>query len=218
MSKPELVYFNIGGRGLPIRLTFACGEVDFTDTRLSFEEFRKQKQEGSLPFGQVPLLKLGGKTYAQSYAIMKYAGTKAGLYPNDPLEAMEVDQVVLTLEDLVTPINITFYPQRYGFPEFKDEKEKLAVRKTQNSEILPPKLAQIEAHLSKNKSGFAVGSKLTIADIMIYTTLATLKSGRLDGISTSITSKYPTLEAIYAKVHAIPAVEKWLKVEAASKK
>jgi len=53
---------------------------------------------------------------------------------------------------------------------------------------------------------------------MIYTTLATLKSGRLDGISTSITSKYPTLEAIYAKVHAIPAVEKWLKVEAASKK
>ena len=43
MANIELVYFGINGRGLLTRLLFKLGDVDFTDTIISFEDFAAMK-------------------------------------------------------------------------------------------------------------------------------------------------------------------------------
>mmetsp|Transcript_10295 Transcript_10295/g.16538 ORF Transcript_10295/g.16538 Transcript_10295/m.16538 type:complete len:238 (-) Transcript_10295:61-774(-) len=217
VSKPELTYFNIEGRGLPIRLAFAIGNIEFKDVRLSREAFADLKKNGKLPLGQLPTLTVCGNVYAQSFAILKYAGVEAGLYPSNVLEAMEVDSAIMTLEDVMFPLSMSIFPERYGLENWKDEKQKMEVRGRLN-DIISGKLGKLDAILSKNKSKYAVGSKMTIADIMIYTSLRNFKSGRLDGISSDVSSKCNTLEAIYKTVHEHPKVVDWMKVEAEHKK
>mmetsp|Transcript_5666 Transcript_5666/g.7547 ORF Transcript_5666/g.7547 Transcript_5666/m.7547 type:complete len:149 (+) Transcript_5666:55-501(+) len=123
----EIVYFNIEGRALDLRLAAAVGELEFKDTRIEFKDFPQLKP--SLPFGQVPILKDAGKTYAQSMPILKYIGKKAGLYPKDESEQMECEIIIHTMEDLMTPLIVSFGPERYGLSPFKGDKEKLEMRK-----------------------------------------------------------------------------------------
>ncbi len=83
----ELCYFNIKGKAESARLAFAYASVPFTDTRVNFEQMKEMKE--TLPFGQLPTLKIGGSvTVCQSGAILRYAGKLSGLYPSEPLEAI----------------------------------------------------------------------------------------------------------------------------------
>jgi prostaglandin-H2 D-isomerase / glutathione transferase len=210
----ELVYFNIGGRALPIRLTFAIGNVEFKDIRLSFQEFVKAKAAGKFRNGQVPVLNVDGKQYTQSQAILKYAGKLAKLYPSEPLEVLAVDGVLNLVGDIAEPLNVSIHPERFGFGKFKDEQAKLKTRKYLNDVHLPKGLENLDNLLAENKSGYTVGAKLTIADILIYVLGARLKSGLLDGIDKELFGKYKNLEGLFQRVGKIPAVEKWLEVEA----
>eukprot|EP00467_Chlorarachnion_reptans_P014467 CAMPEP_0114506966 /NCGR_PEP_ID=MMETSP0109-20121206/11739_1 /TAXON_ID=29199 /ORGANISM="Chlorarachnion reptans, Strain CCCM449" /LENGTH=219 /DNA_ID=CAMNT_0001685649 /DNA_START=42 /DNA_END=701 /DNA_ORIENTATION=- len=210
----ELVYFNIAGRALEIRLAFSIGKIEFKDTRVTGKEFGALKEQ--LPFGQLPVLKIDGKTYTQSIPIACYVAKKAGIFPESPEEGLECEAILHAVEDIWTPISVTFGPERFGLSKFKDEKEKLEVRKTIGEKIWPPKFQRLETLLKKNfdANGFAVGKKLSIADIRIYCQVKSLKAGFLDGIDKELTKKYPTLEAIYAKVGNVEQVKAWLEVEA----
>jgi glutathione S-transferase len=76
-DKPELIYFAAPGRGELARLAFAAGGVDFTDTRLTFEQWPAVKQDSeSVPgkmFGSMPVIKHGNFLLAQSMSISQYA-------------------------------------------------------------------------------------------------------------------------------------------------
>jgi len=76
-GKPELVYFSAPGRAELSRLAFAAGSVEYDCTRYSPEEWPAVKGDpNSLPatlFGQMPVLKHGDFTLAQSMAIAQYA-------------------------------------------------------------------------------------------------------------------------------------------------
>jgi len=130
------------------------------------------------------------------------------------------------MEDLMTPIIVSFGPERYGLPPFKGEKkgekEKLEMRKNIVENIWPAKFAKMEEFLKQNfkETGYAAGKALSIADIRIFVTVKSLKSGFLDGVPKDFIDKYPTMLAIYEKVGELDAVKKWLKIEAehASKK
>ncbi len=50
----ELVYFNLDGRGMQIRLLFDLTETPFSDRRISRAEWTKFK--GSTPWGFLPVL------------------------------------------------------------------------------------------------------------------------------------------------------------------
>merc|ERR1712008_487325 len=76
-GKPELIYFAAPGRGELARIAFAAGGVEFTDTRLTFQEWPGVKQDPeSVPakmFGSMPVIKHGNFLVAQSISISQYA-------------------------------------------------------------------------------------------------------------------------------------------------
>ena len=109
-KKLKLYYFNIPGKGEPIRLACAYSGIDFEDVRVDREQFEKLKQESKLPFGQLPVLQVSEDTFlSQSAAIMRYIGKLGGLYPKDPIAAALVDAVMDEEHDLFAGISIVRY-------------------------------------------------------------------------------------------------------------
>lgn len=49
--------------------------------------------------------------HGQSEAMLRYAGRLAGLYPSDPVQAMEVDEVLNALEDMIQMIIPSMYEE-----------------------------------------------------------------------------------------------------------
>lgn len=109
--KLKLYYFNIPGKGEPIRLACAYGGVPLEDFRMHANEFHDLKVNGKLAFGQVPALSVDDDTMiTQSAAIMRYVGKLAGLYPtNDDLYAAKIDMLVDSENDLFTGLAVSRY-------------------------------------------------------------------------------------------------------------
>lgn len=72
-----------------------------------------------MPFGQVPVLEHNGKMAHQSLAIARYFARKVKLVGNDDWEALEIDAIVDTVNDLRQSksilINYTFFIYFYLF-------------------------------------------------------------------------------------------------------
>ena len=71
MAPLKLIYFDIPGKAEAIRLCASVGKVDFEDVRISRERFAEMKEQGALPYGQVPALDVGaGRMLAQSLSLI----------------------------------------------------------------------------------------------------------------------------------------------------
>ena len=64
-DKPTLVYFNILGRGEPIRMTFAACGVDYDEQSVPYGDMKGQAGSADWPFGQAPVLRTGGELHAK---------------------------------------------------------------------------------------------------------------------------------------------------------
>ncbi|GAB5354985.1 hypothetical protein AAMO2058_000167000 [Amorphochlora amoebiformis] len=213
MTSPkfELTYFPIGGRALEIRLAFNIGKIDFKDNRLTFPEFGKAKAAGEFKYGVVPVLSVDGVQMGESLAILRYVGQLAKLYPEDPMEAFRVDEIVNVMENPSSAITFTLVPQRFGLEKF-DEKEKMRIRGFINEKVLPPFIAGLEKTLAKNETkGFCVGSSLSIADLKVFGSIRNIKAGFLDGISDTLYDKAPCCLAVYKTVSEHPSVVAYFK-------
>uniref|UniRef100_A0A7R9UBX0 Glutathione transferase n=1 Tax=Pinguiococcus pyrenoidosus TaxID=172671 RepID=A0A7R9UBX0_9STRA len=217
MSTMKLTYFDFGGRAEYTRLACVIGGIDFENHLISFEQFGQMKASGELPHGQVPILEIDGVKYPQSNSQLRYVGKLAGLYPEDPLEALRVDAYVDFAEDMAVPVGATISRKRFGLPDFADEDEKKAAREQLAFELLPPLLQQLEKKLADNGTGWCVGDSCTIADLRWYQPLNTVLSGTLDYVPPSILDAYPLAKGLVDKVKSIPAVHAWYEAEAARK-
>ena len=160
MSALKLYYFDMAGRAEPIRMTLTLGKVAFEDIRLSQEEFGKLKQEGKFPLGQVPCLEIDGKMLPQSTAILRFAGRKAGFYPDDPLLAAKVDAAIDAGNDIVPKVVAVL---------FGPEEGKAAAIKAL-TEFAPTYFKNMENLLKANTSQkYIAGDKPTIADCLSFT-------------------------------------------------
>merc|ERR1719210_3118437 len=86
--KVKFTYLDKRIRGEATRLVLLLGDVPFEDERLSYEEIMERR--GELPFSQVPVLRIGNDQglYAQSNALLRWAGREGGLYPTDSIIAL----------------------------------------------------------------------------------------------------------------------------------
>lgn len=98
-SKHELLYFDGAGRAETIRIALHAGGVDFTDTRFSGKDWPAIKP--TTPLGSVPVLKVDGVSHCQSVALARYAGKLGGFYPEDPVQALNVDEAIESLNELM---------------------------------------------------------------------------------------------------------------------
>ena len=199
MTQHTLLYFPSPGRGEAIRDAFRIAKISFADQRIAFDTFRGMKASGELPYGTVPVLVVDGaqkRTIAQSNAILRYAGKLGGLYPNDPIDALRVDELL----DVGEEINSELGPSMRE----PDLEKKLAMRKVLVETRLPHWLGCLERRLAENgNSRFFVGDSLTIADLKLLYVVEKLLDGSLDGVPRTILEPHPALVAWRDNVRAV---------------
>merc|ERR1712241_614584 len=100
----ELVYFDIHGRAAIPRLILQAANIEFVDTRVDIEKWRAGEstpKKSETPLGQVPLLRVNGKEFCQSAAIINYCAKLAKIDQLEPLEALKVDMFVETAMEVL---------------------------------------------------------------------------------------------------------------------
>jgi len=197
----RLRYFPFPGRAAPIRDALRIGGVAFEDVQVPPERFREQKAAGELPFGSLPVLDVetpgGIVSAAQSNAILRFAGRRAGLYPtDDPVRALKVDEALDLGEDLYRVIGPSIDEQ--------DAERRMAMRKILAQETLPRWAGFLERLLVANgRTGFVVGDSLSVADLKLYWVTDKLTNGTLDGIPKSLLDGFATVTAWRKNVAAV---------------
>lgn len=112
-----LTYFDMAGKAEAVRFALALGDKPFQDVRLSVEEFQTQSSE--FPFGSIPVLDVGGERIAQSEAILRLAGSLAGLTPSDPVVQARIDQWVALENDFSYPFTMALFPEKTYLPPWR---------------------------------------------------------------------------------------------------
>ena len=149
-------YFPAYGRAEAIRFLLAHANVPLENVDYTREAFQAAKESGTFEFGQLPLLEIDGKIYAQSCSILRFLGLKYGYYPADPYAGWKVDSTMDALNDTLN----AFYKSA-----FASETEKPALYKVFLEEQLPKFFAAMQKRLLENSSQkYIVGDKATIAD------------------------------------------------------
>ena len=167
------------------------------ETNFTFETWPEAKASGRYLFGQVPALELeDGTVMVQTPAIVQYLGRKFGLYPEDPLEAYNVDVINASIAD-VTEAWVTII---FRTPE---DKKAEAMEKFVSG-TLNTNLAAWEKILEGGKS-FIANDKLSIADAGVFLILETFEK-----ISPESVSKFPNLVRFLEEFKAIPNVAAYL--------
>ncbi|KAF0689771.1 Aste57867_18790 [Aphanomyces stellatus] len=181
-----LTYFGLPGRAELTRLLLAYGNVPFTDTRMTYPEFVSQKSSLTLPFGQLPTLQVNNSTtYGQSMAMARYAAKLVGLYPSDPLLALEADAIV----DAIVECYDATFPLLFGD---LDDDVRHAKFTQLNTAVFPRALANLEKVV---KGPFFTGPTATFADLYLLDLMDNLLGGFPDKIQVE-TTKYTKLHAI----------------------
>mmetsp|Transcript_7261 Transcript_7261/g.15708 ORF Transcript_7261/g.15708 Transcript_7261/m.15708 type:complete len:229 (-) Transcript_7261:65-751(-) len=215
----KLLYFDIRGKGEPIRLALAYAGLDFEDCRLSREAFMQMKTSGELRFGQVPALVVtqGGesKTLVQTNAIMRYigklAGPKCSLYPTDALKAAEVDAIADQVSDLTTPVVCATYQDRYGFgvlggPDGEGTKQ---VQESLFADVMPKHYGLVSTLLETSPTGWLAGtSEPSYADFAMGVQLENFRTNKVVR-GADLLYKFPKIEEFIGRMHALPAVKAW---------
>ena len=190
---PTLHYFDLFARAESLRILFIHSKTPYNDHRIGFQEWREQlKPTHFTEFDQLPRLDIDGLELVQSRSMLKYAGTKLGYAPSDPVLAYKVDSLIDLKED--------FYMGVFLFVRNKDV-EGVAKWYGDNANRF---LGYIDARLGGNHNGegWFVGETVTLADIEMFELIWDffLRPGRaqfahyLDG--------FPRLKAFFERVLA----------------
>ncbi|KAG1708333.1 hypothetical protein DVH05_025011 [Phytophthora capsici] len=185
----KLIYFDVKGRAELPRMLLNYGEVKFVDERVQFPDFPALKP--TLPFGQLPILEVDGKVFAQSMAITRYAAKLVGLYPSDAVDALKVDMFSCALDELDEP-----------FTDFKvktqDETEKQQKMKVFIEETVPKCFQALET-LMEGK--FVLGDNISYVDVQFLD----LVENKLKGEFPNFTlNAFPKLTALLSNLKAEP--------------
>jgi glutathione S-transferase len=197
VNQYKLHYFDIDGVAEPIRNAFRLSKISFEDVRLKFDEWQKTKSANPDKFiyGQMPVVEIDSVPYAQSIALLRYVGKLGGLYPTDAIEALKVDEIIDALGDISKKVSASS-----SLPEA----ERVVARKKIAEEFIKPHLGFINKRVGSH--GFAVGDKLSIADLVIANQVNSLHAGSMDGLERTLADPFDHLIKITHNVKA--ALEK----------
>lgn len=211
-----LRYFDGRGVAETARFLFVLAGEPYEDKRYSFsfgtpgdfstikrEEFEADKAKGLLDIalGKVPILHVGPDfSLPQSKAIERYLAGRFGFLGETPEEAAWVDAVGEHVRD----VNDAYRAKGLFF--MKDADKKAEIEEKWFGEELPAFLKKIEASLPGDE-GFAVGNKVSLADVLIFKLLKDTYSGK------DVSAAYadcPKLSAIVAGLEKHEGLQKWL--------
>lgn len=196
----KLYYFDSRGRAEYARLLFAAAGVEYTDVRVTKEEWPAMKPK--MPFGQLPVLEEGSKDLvAQSYTILRYLGKQFGFYGKTAEDAVQIDQIIDCQEDFQQPL--------IKFAREQDKDKKAEYKKNFEENLQDYMLQKFEDMLVANNGGdgWFIGDKMTVADLAFYH--GTSWPMEVFGMHTPW-DKFPKLAALKDRVVNDPRIKTWL--------
>lgn len=177
------------------------GKIPFEDERIKSDQWKHIRD--TMPFKAVPVLTVDGMPMAQSQAMERYLGKLCGLYPSDAFTAFKVDEVTDTVGDL-------FWKLYECMGEDKDKFR--ASRERFVKEEVPKFMGGLEKKLELyGKGPWAVGDKVSNADVSIATIVMMVRCGVLDHVPKNLLDGYRRAIASYDALNSIPEVIEWYK-------
>jgi len=198
MASYKLIYFDFdGGRGEPIRIAMHAAGIDFTDERVTFQEFTAMR--ASTPFNSVPVLEIDGSAITQSNALCRYIGKLAKLYPQDDLQALYCDEAMGAVEDV----------SHYIVPTFGLEGDKLRVAREKLVDgWLSTYVKGLGGLLQRGGGSYFADNRLTVADLKVFIMTRWLRSGGLDHVPTDLVQRLAAnMVEHQARIEAEPIVK-----------
>ena len=152
MPTYDLHYFGLHGRAEPIRLLLHKSGADWKDTIVS----NWGEVKNTYPGGQVPCLILeDGTRMGESVAIARFVAQRHGMYPDDPVEALAVDEYLHTWSEFFSKT----YPPAFASDDTKAAKIETAFAAAEQF---------IKAYDTEfAKGGWLVGNRFTAADAVV---------------------------------------------------
>eukprot|EP00752_Nemacystus_decipiens_P018568 g16647.t1 len=161
-----LNHFGLPGRAEATRVALAYAGKDFEDHRMDFAEYGASKWAGK----GLPVLQMDGAEYTQSTALLRYIGKLGGFYPEDPLAALKVDEIVMIGEDIMAKV--------FSCMGEKDD----TIAKGLLEGKLKALLEVLVDKIAASPSRFCVGDSLTIADLQVHAIIANVEADFCTGI------------------------------------
>ena len=202
MSQLKLSYFDFpGGRAEPARLALHIGGIAFEDDRFKPADFGEVRK--GTPLGQVPVLTIDGVQVTQSDAITRYAGKLAGLYPQDPYQALLCDEILAGVEDITIKVGASFGMTGDALKE---------ARTALVNGPLPQYLRWLQDRLTAAGGEYFADGRLTVADLKVFVHVRGLNSGNLDHVPTDLVERAaPLLNKHLQRVATTPSIAAYYK-------
>lgn len=191
MTTHELLYFDGAGRAETIRICLFAADIPFTDTRITGSDWPSLKP--TTPLGTIPVLTIDGVQHAQSVALARYAGKLGGFYPEDPIQALCVDEAVDTMNELMALA-----------PKSKDAEELKKLREDFQAGTMTKYATFLEGIIQTNGGQF-FASTPSIADMSLRSLVESVRSGNWDHIDPAF---FDTYDGIVSTVDAIAKNDK----------
>jgi len=226
----KLTYFN--GRGLAetSRLVFAAACVDFEDNRypltvldwatfkMERKEFDEDKATGKLwqSMDKLPFLEVEGEVISQSKAIERFLASKFDMMGSTPLEAAKIDSLCEWVRD---------FKDMYQKVRNASADEKEEAKSKFFGETLPERLVAFNKivavtvtssqcseenvfNFTGSEQLYAVGNKLSLADIVIYAFLVEFFDDK--ELAQKAYETCDKLKAVVNTVSNVEGIKKWL--------
>jgi glutathione S-transferase len=212
----ELYYWpEIQGRGEFVRLALEEGGADYVDVarRSGGMPAMMRLLDGTRikrPPYAPPFLKAGKLVIGQTANILLYLGPRLALSPRDEAGRLWVNQLQLTIADLVLEIHDTHHPISNQL--YYEDQRAAAKQRTQLfwQHRVPKYLGYFEGTVKKSGGPYLLGRRLSYADLSLFQIVAGLRYAfpkrmkRFEG-------KVPKLVALHDRVARRPRIAAYLK-------
>lgn len=203
---------DIPGRGEFVRLALEAGGIAYRDrAREDGAEAlveRLEAMQGRVPFA-APWIELGGLVIAQTPNILLYLGERHDLAPSAMKDRLWLNQLQLTIADLVAEAHNTHHPIAAG--AYYDEQRVEAARAAAafRQERMPKFLAHFEAMVACNPGDWLIDHRWTYGDTSLFQLVEGLRYAfpqRLAALAPTI----PTLAHLRDLVADLPGLSEYL--------
>jgi glutathione S-transferase len=212
----------IQGRGEFVRLALEEAGVDYVDVEREPKRkgaqplYKGREAPGAHPSFAPPYLVDGDLVIGQTANILLYLGAKHGLAPDDEAGRLWVNQMQLTVADLVLEAHDTHHPIA-GSLYYEDQKPE-ALRRSLifRRDRMPEYLRWFERILErapkgagKNGASWLAGAHLSYADLSLFQIVAGLRyafARRMEALE----PEFPRVVGVHDRVKRLPRIAAYL--------
>jgi glutathione S-transferase len=210
----ELYYWpGIQGRGEFIRLALEEAAADYVDVargkRGAAAMMKMMEARSSTPPFAPPFLKAGKLVIGQAATILLYLGARHGLAPKAEAGRLWVNQLQLTVADLVAEVHDTHHP--LGVTQYYEDQRGPAKKRTLEfwKARVPKYLGYFERLLANGGGAYVTGRRLTYVDLSLFQIVEGLRYGFPNRMK-AFERRIPRLVDLHDRVAARPRISAYL--------